>query len=41
MWAKKFLSSAEEGWRDSQRAGAPGAKRKRDSAQPQEVVLVK
>ena len=29
-------SSAEEGRRDSPRAGAPGAKRKRDSAQPQE-----
>src|ERR1051326_7987638 len=41
-WLCKLPSSAEEGWRDSLiEAGAPGAKRKRDSAQPQRVVLVK
>jgi hypothetical protein len=39
--AWKLPSSAEEAWRDSPRAGAPGAQRKRDSAQPQEMVLVK
>src|SRR5205809_7459678 len=30
-------SSAEEGWRGRQQPGAPGAKRKRDSAQPQDA----
>src|ERR1051326_4923321 len=37
----KLPSSAEEGTARQPRAGAPGAKRKRDSAQPQELVLVK
>ena len=41
MWGL-LPSSAEEGRRDSLiEAGAPGAKRKRDSAQPERVVLVK